>query len=104
MATLPAFDLKDVHSVTDFQRNAKAHIARLKKTKAPMLLTTNGASSVVVQDALAYQRFLQRVEELEERDRFVTAVNEGLADIDAGRTKPFREAFAESQRRLGIRR
>jgi len=31
-------------------------------------------------------------------------VNEGIADMKAGRMKPFREAFAEAEARLGIRR
>jgi PHD/YefM family antitoxin component YafN of YafNO toxin-antitoxin module len=104
MAKALKIDLKDIRSVTDFQRNAKTHVARLKRTKAPMVLTVNGSASVVVQDANTYQKLLDRIDELEEEQRFIAAVNEGLADVNAGRTRPFREAFAEAELRLGIRR
>ncbi len=104
MAKTFALDLNDIRSVTDFQRNAKKHVARLRKTKAPMVLTVNGSASVVVQDATAYQALVNRMEEMEQREHFIAAVNEGLADVKAGRTRPFREAFAEAEGRLGIRR
>jgi predicted transcriptional regulator len=104
MANTLQLDLKDIRSVTDFQRNAKRHVARLRKTKAPMLLTVNGSSSVVVQDAIAYQQLIQRVEEIEERERFVSAVNEGLKDIEEGRVYPAREALDALGRELGVSR
>lgn len=104
MAHTLRLDLKDIRSVTDFQRNAKLHVARLRKTKAPMLLTVNGSSSVVVQDAIAYQQLTQRVEEIEERERFVIAVNEGLKDIEEGRVYPAREALEALGRDLGVSR
>ncbi|QMV18245.1 type II toxin-antitoxin system prevent-host-death family antitoxin [Granulicella sp. 5B5] len=104
MPKLPAVDINDIRSVTDFQRNAKKHVARLRKTKAPMVLTVNGSAAIVVQDAATYQDLLNRVDSLEEEHRFIAAVNEGLADVEAGRTRPFREAFAEAELRLGIRR
>jgi predicted transcriptional regulator len=97
-------DLKDIRSVTDFQRNAKLHVARLKKTKAPMLLTVNGSSSVIVQDAIAYQQLFRRVEEIDERERFVAAVNEGLRDVEEGRVYPAREALQALGRELGVSR
>ena len=104
MAKTLQLDLKDIRSVTDFQRNAKAHITRLRKTKTPLVLTTNGAASVVVQDALAYQHAMERLEELEERERFVTAVNEGIADMRAGRMIPLDEARDRIEKKFGLRR
>jgi len=104
MANTLQIDVKDIRSVTDFQRNAKVHISRLKKTKSPMLLTVNGNSSVVVQDAIAYQNLVNRMEEMEERERFVAAVNEGLKDIEEGRVYPAREALKALGRELGVSR
>jgi prevent-host-death family protein len=98
MANTLQIDVKDIRSVTDFQRNAKTHISRLKKTKAPMVLTVNGNASVVVQDAVSYQRLQNRIEELEYEREFVAAVNEGLKDIEEGRVYPL-EAL---RRRPGI--
>jgi PHD/YefM family antitoxin component YafN of YafNO toxin-antitoxin module len=85
MAKSLTIDVKDIRSVTDFQRNAKTHITRLKKTKAPMVLTVNGSASVVVQDASTYQHLLDHVEALEERQNFIAAINEGLKDFEEGR-------------------
>lgn len=85
MPKLPVVEINDIRSVTDFQRNAKKHVARLRKTKAPMVLTVNGSAAIVVQDAGTYQDLLNRVDDLEEEQRFVAAVNEGLRDIKEGR-------------------
>ncbi len=103
MAKTVAIDLKDIHSVTDFQRHAKTHVARLRKTKAPMVLTVNGSASVVVQDAGAYQAMAQRLDELEAERDFVAAVNEGLRDVEEGRVYPALPALKALGRKLGVR-
>ena len=103
MAKPLSIDFKDIRSVTDFQRNAKAHITRLRRTKAPMVLTVNGSPSVVVQDANAYQDDMDRLAQLEE-ERFVAAVNQGIADMKAGRMIPLEEARARMEKTFGIRR
>jgi|ERR1700733_6720822 PHD/YefM family antitoxin component YafN of YafNO toxin-antitoxin module len=97
MAKLPALNIKDIRSVTDFQRNARTHVARLRKTKAPMVLTVNGSAAIVVQDAATYQKLLDRVDELE----FVAAVNEGLEDIKHGRVHTLDE-MKERGRELAL--
>lgn len=104
MAKTVAINLEDIHSVTDFQRNAKAHVARLRKTKAPMVLTVNGSASVVVQDAATYQELLNHVEELEYERAFVAAIHEGLKDVEEGRVYPAKEALQALGRKLGISR
>jgi hypothetical protein len=45
---------EDIGSLTDFSRNAKAHLKRLKRTGRPEPLTVNGKAEVVVQGASAY--------------------------------------------------
>ena len=88
----------DVHSVTDFQRNTRSLIEKAKETGAPLVLTVNGRAEVVVQDARVYQALLDRLREMEDQ----AAVREGLADADAGRTRPAEEAFSEFMREHGI--
>ena len=44
-------DLREVRSVTEFQRNIKDYVGRLKKNKSPLVLTVNGRAELVVQDA-----------------------------------------------------
>lgn len=93
-------DLREIRSVTDFQRNAKEYVSKLKQSKTPMVLTINGHAELVVQDAASYQEMLDRLEELE----FVAAVRAGLDDAKAGRARPAREALEELGGKHGFRR
>jgi PHD/YefM family antitoxin component YafN of YafNO toxin-antitoxin module len=102
MAKLPSLNIKDIRSVTDFQRNVRTHVARLKKTKAPMVLTVNGSAAIVVQDAATYQKLIDRVDELEYESEFVAAVNEGIAAVERGDVYPAREALEKLGRELGF--
>ena len=55
-------DLKEVHSVTEFQRNIKDYVVQVKENKSPLLLTVNGRAEIVVQDAESYQLLVDRLE------------------------------------------
>jgi prevent-host-death family protein len=55
---------EDIISLTEFSRNAKAHLKRLRQTGRPELLTVNGRAEVVVQNASAYQRLIEALEKL----------------------------------------
>jgi len=55
---------EDIGSLTDFARNTKAHLKRLRRTGRPELLTVNGKAEVVVQSAAAYQRLIESLEKL----------------------------------------
>jgi PHD/YefM family antitoxin component YafN of YafNO toxin-antitoxin module len=55
---------EDITSLTDFAKNTKAHIKRLKRTGRPELLTVNGRAEVVVQNATAYQNLIESLEKL----------------------------------------
>ena len=56
--------LQDVRSLTDFHRNAKAHLKRLRQSGRPEVLTINGKAVLVIQAAAAYQRLLDSLEKL----------------------------------------
>ena len=60
---------EDIGSLTDFARNIKGHIKRLKRTGRPELLTVNGKAEVVVQSASAYQRLIESMERLKRLQR-----------------------------------
>ena len=53
---------EDIRSLTDFQRNTREHVERLKVTGRPEVLTINGQAELVVQAAAAYQRLLEELE------------------------------------------
>jgi hypothetical protein len=55
---------EDIGSLTNFQRNTKAHLARLRRTGRPELLTVKGKAELVVQSAAAYQRLIESLEKL----------------------------------------
>jgi PHD/YefM family antitoxin component YafN of YafNO toxin-antitoxin module len=59
---------EDIGSLTEFQRNAQAHLKRLKRTGRPELLTVNGKAEVVIQNASAYQRLIEDLEEYKRKD------------------------------------
>lgn len=93
-------DLREVRSVTDFQRNAKEYVGRIKGSKTPLVLTINGRAELVVQDAASYQELLDRLEELET----VAAIRIGLGDAAAGRVQPARKALKALGKKLAIQR
>jgi PHD/YefM family antitoxin component YafN of YafNO toxin-antitoxin module len=95
-------DLNEIRSVTDFQRNAKDHLARIKRSKTPLVLTVNGRAEVVVQDAVAYQKLLHRVEELETELEALNAIRVGLEDKQQGRVRPARAALKRLGRKLAL--
>jgi len=69
MKTTTMIRPEDIRSLTDFTRNTKANLARLRQTGRPQLLTVNGKAEVVVQNAAAYQRLLEALEKLQRKRR-----------------------------------
>jgi prevent-host-death family protein len=64
METTAVIKPEDIGSLTDFNRNTKAHLKRLRRTGRPELLTVNGKAEVVVQSASAYQKLINLLEKL----------------------------------------
>jgi len=73
-------ELKNIYSLTDFKRNAKEFVDRIKATHSPIVLTVNGKAEVVVQDAEAFQTLCDRVQQAEEELRTLklTALKQDL--------------------------
>ncbi len=88
-------DARQIHPLTDFLRNHKKHIARITKTKSPIILTVNGKAELIVQDAESYQVLL----ELAERARYIEAIREGQASVERGEDKAPEQIFDEMQAR-----
>ncbi len=47
--------IADIYTLTDFSRNRREHLKRLRATGRPEILTVNGKPALVVQDAKAYE-------------------------------------------------
>lgn len=86
--------LQNIRPLTDFQRNTKAHLRRLKSTGQPEVLTVNGRAELIVQDAAAYEEMLDTIR----------GIQRGLDGMKAGTGKPFRAALDEIRARHRIPR
>ena len=93
-------DTRQIHSMTDFLRNHKSHVTRLKETRKPEILTVNGKAEVVIQDAASYQEMIDRLEHAD----LITAIQEGLAAADRGEMKPARQVLEEMKAQYGLQR
>lgn len=58
-------DTRQIYSMSDFLRNHKAHVARLKETRIPEALTVNGRAEVVMMDTESYENPLERLHNME---------------------------------------
>ena len=93
-------DTREIHSLTDFLRNHKAHVARLKESQTPEVLTVNGKAEVVVQDAVSYQLMQDRLHHMET----LAAIQEGMASAERGELKPAVQVLAEMRARYRLSR
>lgn len=93
-------DARQIHPMTDFLRNHKSHVARLKETGKPEVLTVNGKAEVVVQDAAGYQEMMDRLE----RAELIAAIQAGFASADCGELKPAAQVLEEMQAKYGLHR
>jgi len=75
--------LEDIRSLTDFQRNTKAHLRRLKNTGRPEVLTVNGKAELIVQNAAAYEATLDAIR----------GIQRGLDEAAAGKGEPARKVL-----------
>lgn len=89
---------KDIHSLSDFKRNTTDFLEQMRGNGRPVVLTINGRAEVVVQDAVSYQRLLDRMDELEAAE----GIKRGLADVEAGRVTPLRKFEREFREKRGL--
>jgi len=59
----------------------------MRDTGHPLVLTINGKAELIVQDAAAYQKLLDRVDEMEALE----GIKRGLADVEAGLVTPLKK-------------
>lgn len=91
-------NLKDVHSLSDFQRNARAYVEHLRETGRPQVLTVHGQAELVVQHADAYQRLL----DLAANAAAIVGIQRGLQGMYDGTGEDADDAFASLEREFGI--
>jgi prevent-host-death family protein len=93
-------DLREVRSVTEFQRNIKDYVERLKENKTPLVLTVNGRAELVVQNAESYQLMLERLD----RAETLAAIRRGIEQFDQGEGISLDDAEERLRKKHGISR
>ncbi|MBZ0253102.1 MAG: type II toxin-antitoxin system Phd/YefM family antitoxin, partial [Candidatus Methylomirabilis sp.] len=82
------------------QRNAKKHLARMRKTGKPTVLTVNGKPEAVVMSAKAYEELYEMADRLET----LVHLRESLDAVERGETIPLEEAKERFYRQVEARR
>ena len=62
-------DTRRIHPMSDFLRNHKAHVARLKETRTPEVLTVNGRAEVVLLDTETYESMVEQLNQQQEKEQ-----------------------------------
>jgi prevent-host-death family protein len=57
--------LKNIHSLTEFKRNANVYVEQVRNSLSPLVLTVNGEAAVIVQDAAGFQAMIDRLNAVE---------------------------------------
>jgi prevent-host-death family protein len=92
---MSTIDLRNIHSLTDFKRNANAYVEQLQATQLPLVLTVNGKAAVVVQEAGAFQSLIDRIKSMEtELQSFKLAqlrqdLGAGVNELDRGQSTEY---------------
>lgn len=91
-------NLRNIHALSDFQRNAKGYVRSLKKSGEPAVLTVNGQAELVIQSAEAYQKLLEDQQVLET----IRAIGRGLEQAKRGEGRSIRTVLQEIAAERGI--
>ncbi|MBX3179565.1 MAG: type II toxin-antitoxin system Phd/YefM family antitoxin [Candidatus Hydrogenedentes bacterium] len=89
---------QESYTLVEFTQHAMDHIARLKSSGQPEVLTVDGKAEVVVQDAAAYQALLDRLDSIEA----IASVKASMAEFERGEGIPFQEGIAALREKHGI--
>jgi len=92
-------ELANIHPLTDFLRNAKAHLKRLQKG-GPLVLTVNGRVAAVLDSPASYQKLMAAQERMEA----IEGIRRGLESADRGQGVPAASALGRIRRKHRIPR
>lgn len=82
---------KEINSLSNFKRNTSEFLEQLKKSGKPIVLTINGKTEIVVQDAGSYQQLLEISEKLET----IEALKPAIEEMKQGKGESAEEFFAK---------
>jgi prevent-host-death family protein len=94
-------NVQNIHSLTDFRRNASNYVEQIQQTKASLVLTVNGEAAVVVCSAYVFQEMLERIQQLENElnsvklERLREEIQKGIDQADRGELLDGEEVMAQ---------
>ena len=91
-------DLEEIRSLSDFQRNAKQHIVRMKKKRRPLVLTINGKAEMVAVDVKSFQEMLEIIDRVEA----VEGIRRGLESKKRGEGKTLEQFDREMRKKYKV--
>jgi len=90
---------QNIRSLSDFRQNASAHLDRLAKTGGVDVLTVNGEAKAVVMSPAEFDRLVELARQVE----IAHEIRRGMAEVEAGQTRPAKEALREIADELGLK-
>lgn len=90
-------DADDFHPLSQFLRNSKPFIERLRRTRRPEVLTVNGKAAIVIQDAAAYAAMAEALDQA----ALVESLRVGLEQFKAGKGIPLAEFDRQMKAKYG---
>ena len=91
-------DLNNIHSLTEFKRNTAAFLDDLRSSGLPLVLTINGKAAFVVQEASAYQKLIDAIDQAEA----IEGIRRGLSSMKRGEGNSADEVFSELRAKYDI--
>ena len=89
----------DIHKLSEFRQNAKAHLDRLHKTGRVEVLTVNGEPRGVVMTPEHYEEMIEKATLADS----LAMIDRSMEDIKAGRTHDAKQAIREIANELGLK-
>lgn len=96
---VPMIRSSDITSLSEYRKHLREHHDRIRKSKRPLYVTSNGATDAVVLSPEAFDEMVERVEIAES----LTLIDRSMEDIEAGRVRPMREAIRDIADELGLK-
>lgn len=87
---------EDFVPISEFKAQAADWLRKIDESHAPVVVTQNGKPAGVLLSPRAF-------DELTEQARFVSAVNEGLADAEAGRVHSHASVVRRMRQRFAVK-
>ncbi len=89
----------DITSLSEYRKHLREHHDRIRRSKRPLYVTSNGETDAVV---LSPEAFDELVEQLEIAES-LRMIDRSREDIKAGRVQPFRDAIRDIADELGLK-